>query len=478
MARAGGNFLSTAAGTAVGLGLGTSITGFFLASGQKYLALSRVIAQVGQRFRSASEDVSRFGGELGYTIGQSAAFTEAMGEQSNTMDRGAFRRQVGMARFAGADPAGTLRGLGTIERAGGRKLSDDDLAAQMGTAIAVGMEEGRFGEFLQTSAQMNMQMLQASGGADAGVISGLQRTVADIFGNELGKGQMGASFTGRLQGVMTQGGPMRAFMQRAIGYGSEGSDMGYIEMRKRLEKGVYDPQNLVDMFGAFQKRGLGKGGMFKALESVSGGALKAHEIDALVDVMGHPGAIDRFKADMDKGEEFNRDRFVNTLSDEQRSRFEKEGMFGLGQATISVGEGKEVEMEAAQMKVGRVVAHAMVDMQGALLNTAGMLEKIIGVDWEGMILGLTGAIENATAIANKGWGMTDFVKKGGIVGAVKEDMDDAAKHLAAFQFGGPELLLEYMSGRAMKRAVPEFYDPNNYSPEARMLLGRGNGGTP
>ena len=43
-----------------------------------------------------------------------------------------------------------------------------------------------------------------------------------------------------------------------------------------------------------QRRGLGTGGMFRAIESVGGGQLKAHEIRALVETLGTEEGLGEF----------------------------------------------------------------------------------------------------------------------------------------------------------------------------------------
>jgi hypothetical protein len=304
------------------------------------------------------------------------------------------------------------------------------------------MSQGRYGEQLRAQASLMNEQLMATGEADASTAMGLQGLVGRVFkGGELGKGARGREFLGRLQGTMTQGGPMRSFMMRAIGYGSD-PNMGYIDMRKRLEKGIHDPENLIDFFGALQNRGLGKGGMFRALESVSGGKMKAHEISNLVDELGNEKGLAKFKEAHAQG---NAETFLSGLSDPQRQAYEKGGMGALGKTKgmIAAGEYRGVQLEGMQMQVGRPIATVMADMTTTLQNVAGMFGDVLGGNPLELLTDLSGAIKE---LSKTGKNLTDQIPQELTAkGQVGQRMGHMSMGIAVGNVAGPVAASQFLA---------------------------------
>lgn len=386
MDRAGGSYLMQAGAMATGLGLGASVFGFFLNSGQKYLELSKIISVVSARFREAEESALRFGGAMGYTIGESAGLVETLGSAQDHFSRREISRYTGFARTMGLDPNTALRALGGMSAArGGDQLTDKELAELAGRALASGMGQGRFGEYLSGIADLGQAGFNATGAFSltntlaAASLPGL----AFSTGDPRAVGSAGRSMVEGIHGTLTGSPAMQTFMMRAMGFGSEGGP-GYIEMRKRLEAGVYDPENLRDLFGAFQARGLGKGAMFRALESVAGGQLKAWQLEGLVDAMGTPEGLAAYEREAAGG---NAASYVNRFTGGENADFIRSG-----RSRISMGEARAVQMEGMQMAVGDTVAKIMVDMTAVLQNLAKTGQNLLQFDFERLFSDLSGAI--------------------------------------------------------------------------------------
>ncbi len=381
-------YLGHMGATAVGLGLGASITGFLLNSGQKYLELSKIITHVGARFREAESNVIGFGGAMGYTIGQTAGLVESLGSVRDTFGRGEFLRSTGFARTMGIDPSqalGTFGRLGTLR--GHDPFTNREMAEVSGRALASGMGQGRFGEYLEGVRATGEAQFAATGHYDFRSSMAAMNIPGLAFGSgdPRAQGEAGQQLMGGLHSTMTGNPAMQTFLMRAMGYGSK-SGPGYIDMRKRLEAGVYDPQNVLDMFKAFRARGMGKGAMFRALESVSGGNLKAWQIEGLVNGLGDEGNLKTLERDM--GGDYAAS-YVSRFTGGGEADF-----VASGRSRISMGEGRALQMEGMQMKVGDTVAQVMVDMTDVMINLAKTGQNLLGIDFETLIKDLSGTIKD------------------------------------------------------------------------------------
>lgn len=400
-----GRFLHGLGATAIGIGLGASLTGFMLSSAQTYLELSKIITVVGQRFREAQGNVISFGGSMGYTRAETAGLVEALGSVTNIVDKSTFRSYTGFARQQGIDPhaaLGTFGRLGAM-RAYGGKVSRQEMAELMGRAQFAGMDQGRLPEFMQGMMSLGEAGFQSTGQMDWRALMAVSRIPGIAYGDDRdprATGQAGASMIQGLHGVMTGGGPMQTFMMRAMGYGTAGGP-GYIEMRKRTEAGVYDPRNVSDLFGAMRARGFGEGTMFKALESVSGGRLTAYQMEALVKNFGTESGQAKFLETYGSGGE-GMGRFLASVSDEDYDRYEAGGFEAMGRTKVSRGERRSVKMENMRMVVGDPVSEAMVDLTDTIVNLAGTLKNLIGIDLGKILTDSTEAMKQLSATIERG----------------------------------------------------------------------------
>lgn len=445
---AGASMLSTAAGTAAGIGMGTSLTGFFMAAPQRYMALSTVITQVGRKFREAGENAAFFGASVGYTISEAAQLSETLGKQTNTVNRAQFQEYASFARFTGSDPGGAMNTLGSMERMQGRQMSSEDIGRLLGAATSRGMDQGRLDEFMQQTLQIAQMGMAATGKVDPLATATVAGLPGMIFGKDDPRASGDMSMVQGLQQTMTGGGAMQSYMMRAMGFGKD-SGPGYIEMRKRLEAGIHDPQNLVDLFGSFQERGMGEGAMFKAIESVSGGKLKAHQIEALVGKLGNAeGLLEYGLAASGEGAGDGLEAFRATLSENERKQFDAGGftkMVSEGEGMISAGEASELAIERMMMKVGKPIADSIPSLQGAIENIGGMLNNLVGVDWGTLIPSIAANIERVTGVMEGLSGGRGFDVD---VGGKNFSSETAARRVGALRFAYQEEGLKGLMGAA------------------------------
>jgi hypothetical protein len=375
--------MSHAASTAIGVGLGSSISGFILESGTKFMALDRILTNLDRRFRDVEGSASRAGAaiqgagaEFGYATAEAGMLGEALGSQTNRINIGEFRRYAGFARFTGMDPNAAMGGLGHLGHLVGHGggLSNRQLLTVLGAARRHGMDQGRLGEYVQGVGATAEGMLEATGRVDFDQLMGLQRMPRLLYGADdpRGQGALGMSTMSGLNQSLTGNAAARTFLMRAMGYGQAGGP-SYIEAKKRLDAGVYDPRNLQDMFDAFRARGMGRGAQFRAIESISGGSLKAYEIEKIVDLYGgSPGTV----KDAFDGSEASRDRSSAARGGGPRGF---EGVAGMG-GMISLGERSQVELEGMQMEVGRFVAQSAMESRDILMDLLKIAKNVTGLD--------------------------------------------------------------------------------------------------
>lgn len=393
----GGQYLTQMGSTAVALGLGASVFGFLLNSGQKYLELSKIISHVNARFREGTVDVLGYAHAMGYTASEGAGLIESMGNVRDSFTKREFLRGTGFARFMGADPSSTLGTLGRLATLRGHDpLSNRELAEIAGRAGASGMGQGRFGEYLDTVRSIAEGQFAATGAYDfrGAMATGNIPNLVWGNGDPRSQGQAGMGLLEGLNATMTGNPAMQTFMMRAIGFGSPGGP-SYIEMRKRLEAGVYDSRNVKDLFKAFRARGMSKGAMFRALESVAGGNLKAWQIEGLVNSLGTDEGMAGLESSASGGDV---DSYINRVLEGQGSTDYAQ----LGHGRISKGEHRAVQMESMQMKVGEPVAQGMIDMTDTLVNVAKSLENLVGLDLGTAFTDLTGYVKHISEVVEEG----------------------------------------------------------------------------
>ncbi len=405
-----GGFVGGVASTAVGLGLGQGAIGFLLSSGEKFLQLDTTLTQLEQRFGSVTEAVVETGRAMGYTIERSSALAEVMGQATNRPDEARFRRQAAVARLRGIDPATLMSTVGAIEqlRPTGRGLSRADFARMLGQADRGNMGDGRLPEYLQSVsqlAQMQLGRVSSNDGGFQGAVGALElaRQVFDPNRNEFGRGgRSSVQFVNQTDAMLRSGGAMETLLVRAMGFGRQGSDLDYIQMRKRLEAGVFDPRNLsmvMDYLGG--TRGLNRTGMFRALEPFARQAgMSAENLDALVSAFDTPQERAGFRALDDTSRRAGLEAFVEGLSRDELRAFRKEGFAGLmrERSTIARGEQRAIQIEAMQVAIGEPLSAAMVDLTGVMSNLAGSIGDLVGQDVGTLLKEATSALREATGM--------------------------------------------------------------------------------
>lgn len=373
-------FAGRTAATAIGVGLGSSIPGFILSSAQKYMEVSKVITHLDRKLRSVNESTATWGMSLGYTRLQAGALMEEMTRHTDK-PVGMFKELLGFSRDRGVDAQQTMSTFGRMGRLSGRAVTSGQLASFTGRADTQRMGQGRLPEYLQMIESLAELQFSSTGHADMSTLGALGAMPAAVFSPDdpRAQGAAGADFMQRMHGVMTSGGPMSVFMMRAMGYGREDGP-GYIDMRKRLEEGVTNPDNIADMFGYMHKRGMGRGARFRALESVAGGRLKAHEIESLVDTIGTEKGLASFMSEFVNGDDAARKSFLSGLSEGDRAAFESAGFLGLGSSPgrVSMGSVAEVQMEGLQVGAGGAAAKSMIELRGAIESLAASFGNVFG----------------------------------------------------------------------------------------------------
>lgn len=397
--KASGNYIEQKGLNAISFGLGGSVEGFLLGSAQHFMAMDSILTTLGRRFRETGRSAGYFGQTLGYTIQQTSAMVERLGGSTDRVTRGQFQRYAGFGRNYGLDPNENMSVLGALQQIAGQEIGDATLMSLAGRAQTRGMGQGRMGEYLQGLQSFAASGLSATGRTDLNMYAGLYDIPGMVFGAQdpRGQGAMGAQFMQGLQGTLTGSGPMQSFLLRAMGFGRQGGP-DYITAKKRLEAGVYDAQNLQDIFGEFRARNMGKGAQFRALESVAGGQLKAWQIEKLVDAFGT--SAEGFNQLKGLGSSEEKQRFVEAAlaGTGDQSTYESEGFAGLGRSKgrIGMGEYNAVEIESMQMSVGQDIAEAMIDMRHVIANIAAAFEKALGMDPGKILTDLTEILRDAS----------------------------------------------------------------------------------
>jgi len=390
-----GNYLTGLGSAAVAIGLGSSIFGFMMSSGQKFMELSKIMEVVSSRFRSAEGSVLGFGTAMGYTRAESAGLVEALGNVRNNVDRSEFQRYTGFARTTGMDPNAALSSFGHMATMrGGGALTQGNLGVILGAARMSGMDEGRLPEFIKRVEGVMQQQFQTTGHADGSAVLTSMLPGYFMGFKDPRTTEMGEHFTQGLQQTMTGGTANRTFLMRAMGYGSQGGP-SYIEMRKRMEAGIHDPRNLQDMFRAFNARGLSRGAMFRAIEAQSGGSLRVDEIEALINKMGTPEGLELYGQNIIGGGLAEHIQATGRAASPRSWAAE-------GRQHVSIGEARALQMENMQMVVGAPVATAMFDLTEVIKNLAKSMSNLAEQDLGKLLTDLTGGLKRLTEVVETG----------------------------------------------------------------------------
>jgi hypothetical protein len=407
------------------LALGSSIMGFPMAAAQKYMQLSETIAQMNARFREVEGSVTSFGGVLSYTVERSAAMAAALGDATDVFTKRDFRAYAGYARANGLDPNATMASFGQMQAVNyGFGLDTGQQAQVQLAASAMGMGSGQQGQAMQLIAQLAQSRLEQTGYGDVGMAAQLAALPRDIFQpgwqkrgdtwvDPRARGQQGMNFLGQMDRLLTsRSGAGASTMMRAIGYGT--GDMSYREMRRRMEEGISNPENLMALADYIKPRGESTGNRedytYKFLEAMgreTGADFKAHQLDALTDLFSDDKRLAEFRARHKRfgGEEAMKFA-LEGMTDEQKALFKEQGYFGAGKGQAGVGEAVATRIESMMMKVGGPIAEVIPQLQTFFENMGDIMSNMSGLDWVDIMNRIVTALEEgstaAAAIENPG----------------------------------------------------------------------------
>lgn len=467
---------------AFSVSMGASPLGFLLQSAQTYMQLSGTIAQLNRRFREGERDVASWGGRYAYTIARSAQIAQAIGAQINQPRQGDYNRIVGFARYTGMEPTAAAGTVGALQQLAGGQMSSRQLAVIMGRARIAGMDQGRLEEYMQFARSAGEMQFGATGrlamsGSDN--LGALLAMPGAMLGNQdpRAQGSHGMDFLGRLQSGVTGTQATQTYLLRMMGYGTKNGP-GYIEARKRLERGITDPDNVISMFSGFQRMGLGRTAMFQALDAATGGKMKAHELESMVDHLKTPEQLAQYTRLAKGGNADAMAAFMGSLSKEERSTFNKEGFAGLGQGRAGVGEAAAVQMEALQMQVGKPITTAILGLREVIQNMIKGFGNLFDVDWEDVSKAITGATDTLVKMSRRFETWSE--KTGSVVDLWHESRRQTAESIKeSREHGGRDAALwAVMAGAmpwldlAMPNSAPAGYVPVGAIPPAPVGGGR------
>lgn len=415
-------YAASAANQGATLALGSSPSGFFMASAQKYMELSKTISQMNARFRDVDGTVTRFGGALSYTIERTAAMAAALGEATDSFTTKTAQSYAGYSRARGLDPSQAMGSFGAMQSIqGGIGLSEGQLAQMDMASRAMGMNQGQHGQALSLIAAMAQQQLEATGRPDIGTAAAVSTLPRDIFQpgwrtsnvvDPRARGSMGQRFIGQVDTLLTsKTGAGASTMMRAMGYGP--GDMTYREMRRRQEEGLANPENLTDLADYIGHRSMGLGGskqqredytyrFLEAMGQETGANFKAHQLDALTDMFTDRERMDEYKTRRKSmGADEATKWLKEGLSDEEKKAFGEQGWLGLGKGKAGTGEGIETRIEGMMMRAGKPIAEAIPKLQNAIESVVKALDNLSTVDWGALLTKLVTAIEGGAKRAEE-----------------------------------------------------------------------------
>ena len=369
-------FLNNTASTAIGVGLGTSLFSIPMTAMHQYLEFSKLQAVVANRFREMGTAAETFATKMGYTPSKAAQIALSLGGTQNTYTESGMNRMLGLARFAGLgqSPEQVFQSVGRFgELSGRRDVGEGTMARLLTLARSRGLGQGRFGEFLHEMTAAAESQFAATGTAtDAGAL-GVVGLPSLIYGADDPRRANDRSVAGGLNSAL-QSTPGRSLLMRAMGYGR--GDISMIEMKKRLDAGIYDPENVVDFFGYLNKIGLNENNRFLAVESLAGGSLKANQIEALVKRFDANGLAD-YRAMVDQSPDAARKELAATLGNDDAELYGSGGVTALGQSRVTKQEVRESQIESAMLSLGKEISAPAYELTDKLSKMVELTANLI-----------------------------------------------------------------------------------------------------
>jgi hypothetical protein len=366
-----------------------------MASLNKYLQLSKVMVEIDARFASATEKAQWFGKSMGYTTEAAAAMAKALGAQTGEFTQAQGTRYAGFARHVGlgGSPEVALSALGRVQ-ALGADTSNAGLGAILGTLRNVGMGTGRIEEGLGQVTSIASRLQERTGSVSIeGITRGLMMGTA-LYGGDSTKALRDPSIVQGMDSAISNPAAQTAIMRMA-GFGQRDAQgratlwgkpveegRSYIELQKSMEAGVDDPRNVTSLMGYMQGAGASAEQQTIALRTLSGGQLKWHQADALVQALGTPEKLSKFSAIL--GAKTGEEReaagasLMGSLTKSEKEALEKAGFSGLGKGKISIGESQQQRIESLQLEVGAKMVEFIPKMNKIFDNVAEALGEAGG----------------------------------------------------------------------------------------------------
>lgn len=306
-----GRGLATGAGWGLGALAGGAATvgmtagGFLLGAGigqigdsyQAKISHGRAYGRlVGQGSRPQLNKALGPGVSYGHAPDETAA--QAHGVARATGNIGAVTTAQALGRLVGLDPGEASGFMGTLTRAGkgfGGKAGiggKKELQQVMAAAFKSGLDQARVPEFISSVGSL----VEAQAGQSAGDVSarGISALLA-MFGASGKSGLQGArggAVASALDSMIRNPGAGEAgqmAMLQAFGFGIPGGTTSYYDAKKRQQKGLSDPQNLIDVFSASKSRHGGGEAQIIELADMSGGRLSYEQLEAVRNVVEQGG---------------------------------------------------------------------------------------------------------------------------------------------------------------------------------------------
>ena len=365
------------------------------ASLNKYLQLSKVMVEIDARFASATEKAQWFGKSMGYTTEMAAGMAKALGAQTGEFTEAQGKRYAGFGRQVGLgnSPDVALSALGRVQ-ALGADTSNAGLGAILGTLRNVGMGTGRIEEGLGQVTSIASRLQERTGSVSIeGITRGLMMGTA-LYGGDSTRALRDPGIVQGMDSAISNPAAQTAIMRMA-GFGQRDASgratlwgkpveegRSYIEMQKSLESGVDDPRNVTSLMGYMQGAGASAEQQTIALRTLSGGQLKWHQADALVQALGTPDKLSKFSAIL--GAQTGEEReaagasLMGSLTKEEKDALSKAGFEGLGKGKISIGESQQQRIESLQLEVGAKMVEFIPAMNTIFDNVAEALGEAGG----------------------------------------------------------------------------------------------------
>lgn len=379
----GAGFISNTASTATGIALGSSILGFLTGSAERWQETDKALGALDRRFDALDRKAGNFAASMGVVRAEAAALLETLGAQTNTVDLGQARMGVGFARTTGTDPAAAMRFLGTGSRLGGFKLDSLDMRRVYGQAKMMGQGDGMLPEFMESLTALMQQQFQTTGVTGLPTAQTLMNIPGILFGGgdprAMGMGGVSTlqSMQGMLSGSTSPG--MGVEMLRAMRYGREGGP-GYLDAMERREAGVFDPRNLVDMFGMWRKKGISaERATEMSLQDARRSGMSTKTWRAIVTRGMSDAGFAALEGNLDSANilDFMGDAGTGMMSDKDQALFAKNGWAGTGGGATVLSQHRGRQMDDMIASTGPQMLKSVMDLTSAAGNMGAAVNSII-----------------------------------------------------------------------------------------------------